>query len=153
MDRRRNRFGWRIDGGNSGLWRGQMRLMTGEPYVLGELQRNAVMAAVREVCQFRGWDLLAGHVRSTHVHVVVSGDAAPERMITTFKAYATRRLEQAEAEKREGPRWAEHGSTRCLWNQESVAAACEYVLEGQSEALAVHRGNAECDGLMGSEKR
>lgn len=141
VDRRRNRFGCRIDEENLGLLRGQLRLMRQhEPYVMGDVQRDAVMAAVREVCEFRGWDLLAVHVRQTHVHIVVSGESAPDRMITTFKAYSTRRLEQAEREERVGPRWAEHGSTRYLWTEEAVAAAREYVVERQGEPMAVYRG-------------
>src|ERR1700733_11316002 len=32
-----------------------------------------VLSAIRETCAFRHWTLLAAHVRSTHVHLVVDG--------------------------------------------------------------------------------
>jgi REP element-mobilizing transposase RayT len=31
-------------------------------------------------CAHRGWNLLAAHVRSNHVHVIVEAEIRPERM-------------------------------------------------------------------------
>src|SRR4051812_23425748 len=41
--------------------------------------REAVQAALLEVCAYRKWALLALHVRTTHVHTVVAGAATPEK--------------------------------------------------------------------------
>src|SRR5215216_1710187 len=58
------------------------RSMTEPPYYLStDPIRRAVLDVLIEVCRHRGWFLHAAHVRTTHVHLVVSGDAAPEKML------------------------------------------------------------------------
>ena len=61
-------------------------------YHLDQIRRNAVLRAIHEVCGYRGWNLLAAHVRSNHVHTVVAAEAEPERVMNDFKVYASRRL-------------------------------------------------------------
>jgi hypothetical protein len=78
--------------------------------------------------------LLAAHVRTKHVHVVVAGDEKPEKILNDFKAYATRALPGAGANRR---RWTRHGSTRWLWKDSEVLAAIRYVVEGQGKPMAV----------------
>jgi hypothetical protein len=41
------------------------------PCHMDQIRREAVLAAIQEVCGYRGWTLLAAHVRSNHVHTVV----------------------------------------------------------------------------------
>ena len=91
------------------------RLMDQPPYTLDFRRRNIVMASVREVCSSRDWTLLAAHVRSTHVHVVVDADAPPEKIMGDFKTYASRHLNLAELDEPTRKRWARHGSTRRIW--------------------------------------
>jgi REP element-mobilizing transposase RayT len=62
------------------------------PYSLDEDSRGCVLAALKEVCMQRGWTLLAAHVRSTHVHVVVEAEVQPEEIMNDFKRHASRRL-------------------------------------------------------------
>ena len=62
------------------------------PYHLDQISRDAVLEAIQEVCVHRGWSLLAAHVRSNHVHTVVEAEVPPERVMSDFKAYASRRL-------------------------------------------------------------
>jgi hypothetical protein len=64
------------------------------PYHLDQIRRDAVLEAIQEVCEHRGWSLLAAHVRSNHVHTVVEAEVPPERVMTDFKAYGSRRLNQ-----------------------------------------------------------
>jgi hypothetical protein len=66
--------------------------MLQEPYVLDQVSRSAVLTAIQQHCAHRGWNLLAVHVRSNHVHVVVEADAQPERIVNEFKSYASREL-------------------------------------------------------------
>ena len=54
----------------------------------------------------------------------------PERIMVEFKAWATRRLREAEHFRRSRV-WAHHGSMRYLWDMEAVSAASAYVVEGQ----------------------
>ena len=56
------------------------------------MRRDAVLEAMRHVCAHRGWGLLAAHVRTTHMHAVVEAEAPPERVMSGFKVYASRRL-------------------------------------------------------------
>src|SRR2546421_422465 len=55
--------------------------MDQQAYRLDEPRRRIVLEAIQEVCRHRQWTLHAAHVRAHHVHVVVSGDATPEKMM------------------------------------------------------------------------
>ncbi len=106
------------------------------PYVLNSSSREAVLEAVKEVCRHRGWPLLAGHVRSSHVHVVVEADIRPEKALNDFKACASRSLNYLGFDEPGRKRWAHHGSTRWLWRDRDVQQAIRYVIDGQSEPMA-----------------
>ena len=56
----------------------ERQLMRQLPYNMDQKRRDAVLAAILERCKDREWSLLAGHVRTNHVHVVVEADARPE---------------------------------------------------------------------------
>ena len=56
--------------------------------------RQAVLAAVVERCLDREWELLAAHVRTNHVHVVVEAEVRPERVMNDLKSFASRRLNE-----------------------------------------------------------
>jgi REP element-mobilizing transposase RayT len=109
------------------------------PYCLDEVRRNAVLAAIQEVCTHRGWCLLAAHARTTHVHTVVEAEVPPERVMGDFKSYASRRLNQMGLDSDDRKRWTRHGSTRWLWKTKHVSAAIQYVVAEQGEAMAVFR--------------
>lgn len=59
------------------------------PYALDQVRRIVVRDAIVNVCRHRGWELHAVHVRSNHLHVVVAAQAAPEKVMNDFKAYAS----------------------------------------------------------------
>ena len=106
-------------------------------YALDRTRRAIVLRTLRQHCAHRGWRLLAAHVRSTHVHMVVAAEQAPERILTEAKAYASRALNRHDLGNGARKRWARHGSTRYLWQPKHVAAAVEYVVYGQGEPMAV----------------
>ena len=112
------------------------------PYVLDSARRAIVLDTIREVCAYRRWRLLACHVRTNHVHAVVTAEARPEKVMSDFKAYASRRLKERLHEPADCKRWTQHGSTRYLWKEEQVAGAIEYVVEGQGDPLAVFDGRS-----------
>ena len=85
--------------------------------------------------------LLAAHVRSNHVHLVVTGDAKPERMMTEFKAYATRALNRVDLGTANQTRWTRHGSTRWLDSDDAVARAVRYTVDEQGTPMAVYEAN------------
>jgi REP element-mobilizing transposase RayT len=107
------------------------------PYHLDQIRRDAVLEAIQEVCAHRGWSLLAAHVRSSHVHAVVEAEVPPERVMSDFKAYGSRRLNQMRLDEPNRKRWARHGSTRWLWKPQHVSAAIQYVVAEQGEAMSV----------------
>jgi len=109
--------------------------MKGEAVTLNKDQIAIVDKTVREVCNHRGWQLHECNVRTNHVHVVINADAAPERVMNDLKAYATRRLVEANAFPPDTKAWTRHGSTRYLWNENEVGRACDYVREGQGASL------------------
>lgn len=111
--------------------------MNQAPYNLDQIRRDAVMEAIREVCAYRSWTLLAVHVRSNHVHSVVEAEVPPERVMSDFKAYASRRLNRMRVDEPGRKRWARHGSTRWLWKPGHVLAAIHYVIDDQGDAMSV----------------
>jgi len=111
--------------------------MLQDPYVLDEASRTVVLAAIQRHCAQRGWNLLAAHVRSNHVHAVVEAEARPERIMNEFKSYASRALNRLGSGGPDRKRWARHGSTRWLWKDEDVRQALRYVIEEQGEPMAL----------------
>jgi len=107
-------------------------------------RREAVLQAILDRSHDRGWQLLAAHVRSNHVHVVLDGDDKPEVMMTQLKSAASRRLNDLSLDDPARKRWARHGSTRRLWDRESVLKAIAYVVEGQGEAMSSFEADRSC---------
>jgi REP element-mobilizing transposase RayT len=90
---------------------------------------------MRDVCNYRGWRLEALNIRTNHVHVVVSAPVAPELVMTTLKAWATRRCREVGSIAPEQRLWTRHGSTRYLWTDQAIDQAAEYVAERQGPPL------------------
>ncbi|MFT3771170.1 MAG: hypothetical protein QM820_37625 [Minicystis sp.] len=108
--------------------------------ILDSRQRLVVHRTIEQVSVARGWSAGAINVRTNHVHVVLSGSAAPEHMLNALKSWCTRRLREAGLVHRERRTWSRHGSTLYLWSQTAVVDACAYVREqhrgGTPEASA-----------------
>jgi len=100
-------------------------------FVLNADARAIVRETIARHCEVRSWELLELNVRTNHAHVVVGAASGPDEMMSQFKAWATRRLREAGVDSREQRVWSEGGSTRYLWDEESVARACRYVRDGQ----------------------
>jgi REP element-mobilizing transposase RayT len=115
----------------------ERQLMDQSPYFLDQGSRNVVLKSLREVCLHRDWSLLAAHVRTNHVHVIVEAEVRPEKIMNDFKSYASRSLSRAGFGEANRKRWARHGSTRWLWKDEEVHAAIRYVVDEQGEPMAV----------------
>jgi hypothetical protein len=79
--------------------------------------------------------LHAVNVRTNHVHLVVSANLTPEQVLTSLKAWCTRRLREAGLVAEGFKPWSRHGSTRYLWRTDQIEAAVSYVLEGQGSDL------------------
>ena len=66
--------------------------MDQSPYSMDSKRREAVQGSLLDHRSHRNWSVLAAHVRSTHVHIVVESEAPPERIMNALKSYASRCL-------------------------------------------------------------
>ena len=137
VDRQHNLVGSRLLEPDAERVMAEGRDMLQDPYVLDEVTRPVVLAAIQRHCAYRGWNLLAAHVRSNHVHIIVEAETRPERIMNEFKSYASRELNQLTSERPDRKRWARHGSTRWLWKDEDVMHALRYVSDEQGDPMAL----------------
>jgi REP element-mobilizing transposase RayT len=105
------------------------------PYEMDSLRRRVVLKTVLAVCRYRGWQLLAAHVRTNHLHVVVEAMCKPEKVLNDLKAYASRSLNKAGLDGKNRKRWARHGSTTYMWKERDVEDAVNYVIRGQGDFM------------------
>ena len=109
-------------------------VLTEEPVYLDLEQRRIVEQVIEEHCRYRGWTLRAVNARTNHVHVLITAEVAPERVMQELKSWATRRL-KANAQARELAErhrwWTPHGSTKWINNEGYLGNALRYVTEGQ----------------------
>ena len=118
-----------------GLQRSDRDRLKGSPVVLDSPRRACTRDAIERHCEHRRWRLHAVNVRTNHVHVVVTADAPPERVMSQLKVWATRSLREAGLTDRETKTWTRHGSTRYLTSATSVNGAIGYVRDGQGAEL------------------
>ena len=131
VSRKQNEFGTPRIAPDERLRCAERKLLKYPPVMLNAYQRPIVEKAIREVCQHRGYKLLAINVRTNHVHTVVSAESKPEPILQAFQAYATRKLREAGLLPRNVKPWSRHGSTPYLWKEKHVERAIDYVLNGQ----------------------
>ena len=107
----------------------------GPAVALEETARRATQDAIVGVCEHRGWTLHALHVRTTHVHAVVSaGEVPPERVMNDFKGYATRRMRERGVAPGDTI-WTRHGSTRWINEPATLEARVAYTVDEQGAAM------------------
>ena len=132
VSKHNNHFGARVFAANASFAHASRAVMPSAPFELDPAQRQLALEAIVDVGRHRRWTILAVHVRTTHVHVVIDADVPPERVMHDLKSYASRALS------RDQRKWARHGSTRYLYSPETIANAVRYVLEKQGEPMAVY---------------
>jgi REP element-mobilizing transposase RayT len=110
------------------------RLKT-QPFILNARARGSVEAAIREVCAYRGWILIALAVRTNHVHAVISAAKSSTKVLNDLKAYSTRHLRGQDLWPHSHSPWVDKGSRRFLWTDAHLESASNYVLNGQGGDL------------------
>jgi REP element-mobilizing transposase RayT len=133
MDRKHNVYGTPRLAPNPNRELAETLQLSHPPILLDHRQREVVEKAVREVCRYRGYGLLALNARTNHVHAIVSAARKPEPILEALKAYATRKLREAGLISASTKPWVRHGSTRYLWKERHVEKAMHYVLYGQGD--------------------
>jgi REP element-mobilizing transposase RayT len=136
IDRFHNRYRSPYISQNEKWRRYNEQQLKAKPLILKARQRKSIEAAIRETCDIRNWLLQAINVRTNHIHSVVSAShKKPGLVLNAFKANATRKLRQNALWPYPFSPWADKGSKRRLWNEQSVARAIDYVLNGQGDDL------------------
>ncbi len=110
--------------------------MSEQPYLLDSPRRSIVLNSIKGVCACKKWTLLAAHVRTNHVHILVHALNSPNQIMNTIKAYASRHLNLSKLDDRVN-RWTRHGSTRYLWKEEHIEPTIRYIVHEQGEPMAV----------------
>jgi REP element-mobilizing transposase RayT len=134
---------------NPGLVNFERSEMDQPPYFLDHVRQEIVLRTIQEVAKYRGWVLLAAHVRTNHLHVVIRAEAPPERVMNDLKSYASRRLNEAAVDTPGRKRWTRHGSTLYLWTEEAVTYKISYTVLEQGEPMACYV-DAEFDPRRGT---
>lgn len=99
---------------------------------LDAIARGTVERQVQETCEFRGWISHAVNCRSNHMHVVIGAiDTDPMKIRSDLKAWCTRRLKEKVDPCRQNW-WAERGSIRWIFNEDSLHTVVQYVMEAQN---------------------
>lgn len=115
-------------------------VMSQPPYTLDAPRREVVRDAIVTLCRLKQWTLHAAHVRSNHVHVVITADREAGRLMSELKACASRDLTRAGFESKERIRWTRHGSTQHLFDMSAVVEKIDYTLNKQGTPMAFHDG-------------
>jgi REP element-mobilizing transposase RayT len=105
--------------------------MTEDALVLNAEARLIVESQIEETCEIRAWTLHARNCRSNHMHFIVSAfDTKPTKIREDIKSWCTRRLKERIDPNRKNC-WAERGSIRFLFDENSLQRVIMYVSEAQ----------------------
>jgi REP element-mobilizing transposase RayT len=135
VSKEQNQFGQDFVSQNEELNIKESAHLKNPPVKLSKDQRKTVIESILDVCRFEDWHAHAVHVRSNHIHIVVSGNQKPENMMLKFKRYATRALRLVEKESTTKKYWTKHGSTKYIWDTETLASAVNYVKNRQGTMM------------------
>lgn len=105
---------------------------------MDRMTHSATLRAVRELCEKKDWNLLAGNVRANRIHLVVQAQAPPEWVINTLKLYSGPTLNELSLDLPDDrSRLAGQESARYLWTRDQLSAAILGVISGDIEPLAL----------------
>ncbi len=107
-------------------------------YLLDEPRRAIVLASIIDACQHRGWELLAAHVRESHVHTVVEASCEREKVAHALKAYASQHLNETGIDPPGRKRWTRHASMKRLYSRRDTEDVIRYVALNQGHPMALY---------------
>jgi REP element-mobilizing transposase RayT len=122
-----------------GLHRSAAELMKGPSVYLDRQKAKALLAQFQETASCRSWALEAVAVMTNHFHLViqVADDSPPKKILSDFKAYGSRRLNELYGKPPSKTWWTTNGSKRKLSDAAAVENAVNYVLYKQPSPLVV----------------
>ena len=128
---------------NSGINEACYERLNQPVFYLNTAQRAVSLEIIKTQCIFRKWALLAAHVRTNHIHIVLQANETPEKILTIFKSYISRALNDLQKVKIK--RWTRHGSTLYLWKTENLEAVIKYVIYEQGELMEYYKNEKYLD--------
>lgn len=131
IDRNHNQYGTDRIPSQPHLERYESESLKNSPVAFSQNHRQIILESIMRVCGYYNWHLFAVHVRTNHVHAIVSADTPPEKILHGFKANATRHLRQSHPVFADLKIWTRHGSTKYLWDRKALVAAMSYVIHEQ----------------------
>lgn len=140
VDDEHNQFGQSYVVPDVERWTQARTLMSQPSYLLDEARRQTVCDAIVGLAKEKSWILHAVHVRENHVHVVISADREPGRLMADLKARASRALNRAGFDTPDRSRWTRHGSTKHLFTTGHVSEKIDYTLNRQGARMACYEG-------------
>ena len=142
VDKQHNQYRSAFVSPNAGLRKKEQANLKNPSVILNKNIREAVLKAILQVCGHRGWDAHAVHVRSNHIHIVVSGKEKPEKMMVDFKAYATKTIRKNSNNQAIFRKyWSRHGSAKYLWTKENLVSTVDYVKNRQGKIMSLWVGD------------
>jgi len=132
IDRNHNAYGTPALPGSIQRERRNRLLLNQPPVYLNVRQRMVVQSSIKDTCNMRRWTLWESHVRTNHVHVVLSCDKKPSAALSALKANATRSMRSAGCWQSEFTPWAHGGSKKYLWSEKHLGEAIAYVKYGRA---------------------
>ena len=127
VDRFHNRFGTSRIPRNEQWEQYNRNQLKHPPVKLKPYQRELIESAIREVCAARKWTLWVTNARTNHIHSVISAFCKPERIRSTIKANATKKLRESGLWQLDSSPWARKGSIKWLWTERALMNAIVYV--------------------------
>ncbi len=103
--------------------------LKGSPVRLSREHALAVRDQLLETSAVRGWQICAGAIMATHIHLIVEAptDCSADILLRDYKAYASRALNARWERPASGTWWTTSGSRRHILGEESLCRALEYV--------------------------
>jgi len=141
VDRNNNLYGQPYLSLDAKIHQHKKERMKQDPYYIETKRGHIILNSIIETSKYRQWNLLAVHIRSTHVHIIIQALVNPEKVMNDLKAYASRALNKAGYDNKNRKRWTKHGSTRYLWKVEDIEKAIHYVLHEQGEVMVLYESS------------
>lgn len=136
VDRKRNKILQPKIKHNPGLHHAMKAACKESEFVMNAQQRQVVLHSIIDTCQHSTWYLHAAHVRSNHIHVVLTAEKPPERIVMSLKANATRLLRIADPTLTRERFWSRGASTRYIFQSIYIFRAIEYTINEQGCEMA-----------------
>ena len=102
-------------------------------FTLEKSDRVRVLHSAVNSCAYRGWHLFCVHIRTNHIHVISQADVPVNQMLIYLKARATKELKAHHPDRQRF--WTKHGSTRYIWDRNSLDATLDYVTNQQGPPM------------------